>query len=526
MQNRSIITFFWRHIRPYKWYYLVMCIAPLAASFYPFAYTYALKLFLDTMTLLPTFTYRSMTLPIAIFLIAQFMLELVWRINHFAEGKAVPYVRRAILLYAYDNIQHHVYSFFQNNLTGAIHSKLQGIVDGYDRLWDGLHRGLGLRILKSMVNLALLMFINYKIGLFFLVWSIVFIYSMYVFSLTLKRLSCAVTESRHTVMGMIADNISNMVNILAFVTKAKELKSLDCYIINDCIPKQVRVYQHSFKIKMVAGGLRLLLFTVLLWYMTHLKMIGSITVGDFAQLFGILLLASEEILHITISLQDFAHVMGNLKSALSVLWCSEKSVDASNAKPLQIKHPGLEFKNIYFNYAAQKPVFENLSLTIKPGEKIGVVGHSGAGKSSLVHLLLRYFHYERGTILIDGQNIQQVTKDSLRKQIAVIPQDISLFHRTLMENIRYGNLDATDEAVVEASKKAYIHDFISTLPEQYATYVGERGIKLSGGQRQRVAIARAILKNAPILILDEATSALDSKTEKFIQDSLHWLLDQ
>lgn len=147
--------------------------------------------------------------------------------------------------------------------------------------------------------------------------------------------------------------------------------------------------------------------------------------------------------------------------------------------------------------------------------------HSGAGKSSLINLLLRYFNYQQGQILIDGQNIQHVTQDSLRKQIAVIPQDISLFYRTLMENIRYGNPDATDEEVIEASKKAHIHDFIISLSEQYGNYVGERGIKLSAGQRQRVAIARAILKDSPILVLDEASSSLDSKTEKLIQNGLH-----
>ncbi|AWN81680.1 ABC transporter ATP-binding protein [Candidatus Cardinium hertigii] len=526
MKHLSIISFFWPHIRPYKWYYFVMLIAPFTASFYPFAYTYALKLFIDTMTIPPTLTYQSMMFPIGIFLTAQLTLELVWRINNFCEYKAAPYVRKSILIYAYDYIQYHAYSFFQDNLTGTIHSKIQGIVDGYDRLWDQLHRGLGLRILKSTINVGTLILINYEIGLFFLIWSILFIYSIYTCSLTLKRLSCESTESRHTVMGIIADNISNIMNILSFVTKAKEVQALDQNIVNDFIPKEMRVYQYSFKIKIIAGCLHLFLFTAILWYMIYLKIINTITVGDFAQLFGILLITSEEIWHITVSLQDFSHVIGNLKSGLSILWPCEKRVDVINPKTLKIKHPSLEFKNVYFNYKDQKSVFKNLSLRIKPGEKIGLVGHSGAGKSSLVNLILRYFDYERGIILIDSQNIQHVTEDSLRSQIAVIPQDISLFHRTLMENIRYGNLDATDEEVVEASKKAHMHNFISALPEQYNTYVGERGVKLSGGQRQRVAIARAILKDAPILILDEATSALDSQTENLIQDSLHWLLDQ
>lgn len=165
-----------------------------------------------------------------------------------------------------------------------------------------------------------------------------------------------------------------------------------------------------------------------------------------------------------------------------------------------------------------------LIYTLKQ-EKIGLIGYSGAGKSSLVNLLLRYFKTTSGEILIDDQNINYVTQDSLRENIAVIPQDTMLFHRSLLENIRYGRLSATEEEVIEASKAAHIHEFIIRLPDQYQTYVGERGVKLSGGQRQRISIARAILKNAPILILDEATSSLDSHTEKLIQDSLNLLIE-
>jgi len=167
--------------------------------------------------------------------------------------------------------------------------------------------------------------------------------------------------------------------------------------------------------------------------------------------------------------------------------------------------------------------FEDKTLTIKAGEKVGLVGFSGSGKTTFVNLILRHYDPDSGKILIDGQDICKVTQKSLRQQIALIPQDPSLFHRTIMDNLRYGRLEATDDEVYEASKKAHCHEFIMQLPEGYHTIVGERGSKISGGQRQRIAIARAILKNAPILILDEATSALDSITEKYIQEALHVL---
>jgi len=169
-------------------------------------------------------------------------------------------------------------------------------------------------------------------------------------------------------------------------------------------------------------------------------------------------------------------------------------------------------------------LFADFNLKIAPGEKIGLVGRSGSGKSTLIKLLSRYYDVQGGQICIDGQDIREVTQESLRKNIALIPQDPSLFNRTIMENIRYGNLQAGDEEVFEAARKAYIHDYILTLPQGYQSKVGERGVMLSGGERQRIAIARAILKNAPVLVLDEATSALDSESEHYIQEALRDLM--
>lgn len=178
-----------------------------------------------------------------------------------------------------------------------------------------------------------------------------------------------------------------------------------------------------------------------------------------------------------------------------------------------------------FCYKNTVPLFQNQSITILPGQKVGLVGYSGGGKSTLVRLLLRLYDVTGGAIRIDGQDIREVTQASLRNAITMIPQEPVLFQRSLKDNIRYGNVEGTDKAVVEAAKAAHAHDFITQLPQGYETLVGERGVKLSGGQRQRIAIARAFLKNAPILILDEATSQLDSVTEHLIQKSLTQLME-
>jgi ATP-binding cassette subfamily B protein len=184
----------------------------------------------------------------------------------------------------------------------------------------------------------------------------------------------------------------------------------------------------------------------------------------------------------------------------------------------------IEFDQVCFNYQSSNALFVNQSIKIESGQKVGLVGFSGGGKTTFVNLILRLYDINSGRILIDGCDISKVTQDSLRSHIGMIPQDPSLFHRTLMDNIRYGDINATDEDAINAAKRAHAHDFIEKLPNGYDSLVGERGIKLSGGQRQRIAIARAMLKNAPILILDEATSALDSVTEHLIQASLWELM--
>ena len=193
-------------------------------------------------------------------------------------------------------------------------------------------------------------------------------------------------------------------------------------------------------------------------------------------------------------------------------------------QPLQIDTGTIVFSRVNFYYSKSQKLFEDKTIVINGGEKVGLVGHSGSGKSTFVNLITRLFDIQNGEILIDGQSIQNITIESLRNNIAFIPQDSSLFHRSLIENIRYGKTVATDDEVIEAAKKAHAHEFISSMPDAYATLVGERGVKLSGGQRQRIAIARAILKNAPILILDEATSSLDFITEGLIQDSLEYAI--
>jgi ATP-binding cassette subfamily B protein len=217
------------------------------------------------------------------------------------------------------------------------------------------------------------------------------------------------------------------------------------------------------------------------------------------------------------SFLEFFEYLGNISDGVSVFVQSHEIVDKPAAPRLQVTRGEIVFADVTFVYPEGLAIFEHLDVTIEPKQQVGLVGFSGSGKSTFVNLILRMFECQHGEIRIDGQNILDVTQDSLRENVSMIPQDPQLFHRSLMENIRYGRLDASDAEVIEAARKAHAHEFILQTEKGYESLVGERGVKLSGGQRQRVAIARAILKDSPILILDEATSSLDSVTEKKIQ---------
>ena len=222
--------------------------------------------------------------------------------------------------------------------------------------------------------------------------------------------------------------------------------------------------------------------------------------------------------------------LGTVQDGMNTLSRHNAVVDTQAAKALKVTQGAVSFNNVEFGYGEDKRVIDGFSLHIRPGEKIGLVGRSGSGKSTLVNLLLRFYDIESGSILIDGQNIADVTQESLRAQIGMVTQDTSLLHRSVRENILYGRPDANEAAMIVAAQRAEADDFIATLTDPkgrsgYDAHVGERGVKLSGGQRQRIAIARVMLKDAPILLLDEATSALDSEVEAAIQQSLYSLME-
>jgi ATP-binding cassette subfamily B protein len=322
--------------------------------------------------------------------------------------------------------------------------------------------------------------------------------------------------------GEMVDVINNMPLVRAFCGLSFEHDRFDA-TVNRELAARGRSLRYLEKLRITHAAITVLLTIALLAWAIMLWQRGSATTGDVVLVctLGLSILSATR--DLAVALVDVTQHVARLTEAIATLLLPHELRDHPEAEPLIKSGAAIAFNNISFQYPGGVQVFENFSLRVQPGQRVGLVGQSGGGKSSLFVLLQRFYDVHQGSITIDGQDISRVTQQSLRQAISVVPQDISLFHRSILENIRYGRPNATDNEVLRAAIAARC-DFVETLPQGLATMVGDRGVKLSGGQRQRIAIARAFLKDAPILLLDEATAALDSESEEAIREALGRLM--
>lgn len=517
--------FLWEIIKPFKWWYALMLQAPLITALYVFANNYSLKLLIDAFSNSSS-DYSHLGYPVTLFIVAQIALDVTWRLSNIAEWHAEPPARRALLLKVYDYVQYHSHSYFQNVPGGTIISKIKGILDGYDSVFSNIHHMIGKNFCVVVVSIFVLLLVNTQIFFFMLIWCVLVVAIMYPMGLKLNKLSNVAAESKHQVMGVFSDNITNIFSLFYFAKRRAEYKRAENLINADYVPRQVAMYKYDFKFQVVGSLLYWVMLISVFLFMIYLRKTGAVSTGDFLFVMLTALAISFDLWAFVQGLCTFLKEMGDFKSSFSIISTPHNSIDADSARAVNFAKGSIRFDNICFAYDNGKPVLSSFNLAVKAGEKIGIVGHSGAGKSTLVSLLLKNFKPISGSITIDDTNLAEVTSDSLRAQISLIPQDILLFHRSIGENIGYARENASMDDIKKAAQMANIDEYIESLPEKYHTMVGERGIKLSGGQRQRIAIARAILKDAPIIILDEATSSLDTATEQEIQKSINILLEK
>jgi ATP-binding cassette subfamily B protein len=322
--------------------------------------------------------------------------------------------------------------------------------------------------------------------------------------------------------GEMTDVIGNMPLVRAFGGFLREHLRFDATVEREMEARR-RSLIYLEKIRILHGAVTIVLALGLLAWAILLWEENEATTGDVVLICTLGLSVLHATRDLAVALVDITQHFARLSEALATLLVQHELRDHPEATPLIRRGASVKLEHVYFRYGAGQQIFEDFNLNFTPGERVGLVGHSGGGKSTVFALLQRFYDIQDGRILIDGQDIARVTQESLRESIGIVPQDISLFHRSVMDNIRYGRPDATDDEVLDAAFAARC-DFIETLPEGTRTLVGDRGVRLSGGQRQRIAIARAFLKNAPLLLLDEATSALDSESEELIREALGRLM--
>ncbi|WP_286832388.1 MULTISPECIES: ABC transporter ATP-binding protein [Acinetobacter] len=417
--------------------------------------------------------------------------------------------------------------FFHNDFAGRLSAKVMQTSLAIREFWVILGDMLAYVVIYFITINIVLGSISAYLIIPLMVWLLLFICAASYFIPRLSKISHEQADARAVMTGRVTDAYTNIQTVKLFAHAGRESQyakaSMQEFMVT--VYKQMRLgAQYEISILLLS----LVLYGGVLGTAIWLWMEGQAQLGIIAATTAMVLKLNSIAEFLMWQTSQLFENVGTIQDGMGTLGKSISIQDKPDARELELKQGEIKFDNVCFAYN-DKNVIDGLNLTIRPGEKIGVVGRSGAGKSTLIQLLLNFYRIDQGRILIDGQNIEDVTQDSLRKNIAMVTQDTSLLHRSVAENIKYGRPNATDEEMFEAVRKAEAEEFIPQLSDMrgkrgYDAYVGERGVKLSGGQRQRIAIARVFLKDAPILILDEATSALDSEVEAAIQSSLDELM--
>jgi ABC-type multidrug transport system fused ATPase/permease subunit len=525
LPNR-LLPFSFHFFRQFTWGCLGLLLFPVLGRAVFASIAYATKRITDTVLAMHgpmSEAGRALTAPFTLFavlVVARFALDAaMWFCSYNTRSAMLVRIKEEVFAYA----QRLSPAYFESTLSGKIAHRAVLLPDQVLTLFD--------MMVFDFIPSA--MFFVFVAGYFYIASplfcasaaaciAVYFSASLYVGRECTKR-SALNNEARAAVTGRVVDVITNIRNVFFFANQALEDRQLERYTGEER-ERRMALYRSVVRLRCVQYVMDILMWLGFVGGALYGWVHGLIGAGDFVMITALTGSLLQTAYNLGQRIPEFYEQLGAARESIDTLIVTPTIQDRLSARTLVVRQGAIHFEGVAFAYDATgrgpRNIVKDFELLIPPGQRLGLVGPSGAGKTTLMGLLMRLHDVTGGSIRVDGQDIRDVTQESLRAAFGLIPQDTSLFNRTLIENIRYGRPDATDEEVVLAARRAHAHDFIIELEQGYHTLVGERGIKLSGGQRQRIAIARAILRDAPILLLDEATSALDSHSEQIIQEAM------
>lgn len=520
---RTVGKFYWTHtLRHFFWLALIWVALFLTGrmTWYvikPLCYKWFTELFTAT----PSAEFATAALPtLLVIFVFHLYSDISWTVDYWAWGHLYTKMKNSISRRLYEYVYDQSMDYFKNAEPGKITAQIEKIATHYRDVVDN-----GMRLILMSAVVVISSSIIFHMNRWVAVALITAIALRVIHNIcSMPRLMHTIdreSDASNTLHGKLLDGLSNFPVVKVFAGKTREMRYTDRYraaAVGASLRTRM-MYRISWCPPMYIDSLTLLVIMILcvMGYQN-----GTMTGADIVFAFASYMTFNDIMSSVTDYIPDFIDAYGTAAQSYRTLVCPITVRDAPDADKLRVPRGQIDIQNVTFGFG-RRSVLKNLTITVRPGEKLGIVGVSGAGKTTLINLLLRFFDPRRGRILIDGTDIRTVTQDSLRANISFIPQEPTMFNRTLADNIAYGRAQATPTQIRHAAAAADADTFIRTTANGYDTLVGDRGIKLSGGQRQRIAIARAFIKDAPILILDEATAALDSGTEAEIQNSLQTL---